>query len=261
MAIHSTRWPRLASNIGVSGAILLLISHVVEHDRELLLRQDVAATADDQRAVEPLGHAGRAVVGAHRVVVVVPVTGAARHPPPARRGGHLPGSPDVGPGLAGVVERGVERAAVGVGAVVDPVRMDGQALVRRVDQGDLEGVALPHLQHRPRHGRLAGAQPVAEEAAGQRLGIDGDLSRRAGLGARRATRECRADADRRRGETHRTSGHQRSAGHRVPGPVDTCRPCVSVHSQALSRYGSGAHRSGVVGGGATPCAAARSGGP
>ena len=69
-----------ASKMGASGATLLLIGRTVEHDRVLPVRQDVPSAADDQRAVKSPGQSLRSMVCAHGVVVVVPVTGAARHP-------------------------------------------------------------------------------------------------------------------------------------------------------------------------------------
>ena len=114
MAMNSTRSPSRASKMGASGATLLLIVIPFRHDRVLPVRQDVPWTSNDQCAVESSEHSTRAVVRAHGVVVVVPVTGAARSPGAVL--GLVRGStaPDVGPPFPRVVEGVVERAAVGL---------------------------------------------------------------------------------------------------------------------------------------------------
>ena len=146
--------------------------HVVEDHRELLLGKHVSHPADDERTVEPCGHAGRPVLSP-RVVVVVPVARAPGHPDAAVPG-HGHGRPDVGACLAGFVERVVERAPVTVHVVVDAVRVDGQALVGRVHERDLERLALPHLQDRTGDGRGARCEPVADQAVRDAFGVHRD---------------------------------------------------------------------------------------
>ncbi len=184
---------------------------VVQHGDELLVRKLVTAPAHDQRAVEPAEHARGPVVGAHGVIVVVPVARAARPEPAAGRGHHLVRAPDVGPRLARVVERGVQRCAVRVGAVVDAVRMDGEPLVGRVDQGDLERVALVHLQDRPGDRGLAALETVAVLVVAQRLGVDGDLP-----GGSRGAGGLAVGGDRGRerghGQPERPDADERAAG-------------------------------------------------
>src|SRR5690606_31647882 len=137
---------------------------------------DVPSTADDQRAVKSPGQSLRSMVCAHGVVVVVPVTGAARHPSAVLGPVRSPATPYIGSTFAGCVEGVVERAAVGLRVVLDPVGVDGQPVVGVVHQLDLESLTFPHLQDRSGDGGFTRCESIADHVTRKFLGEQGDAS-------------------------------------------------------------------------------------
>lgn len=170
---HHDFQPITHRGLEVGAVVLGLVvdRHVVEDDRERLVGQDVALTAHDDRPVEPLADAARAVVRADDMVVVVPVARAARLPGAVLAAARGVGAPGVRTGAAGLHVALVHPGAVVGDVVVDAVDMEAGVDVGEVLELDVDRVALVELDEGAGDRGLALLEAVAELAVRQLLGV------------------------------------------------------------------------------------------
>lgn len=211
---------------------LVVDRHVVEDDRDGLVGQEVALAPDDQRSVQPLADAARAVVRADDMVVVVPVTRAARLPGAVLAPARGVGAPGVRPGLARFDDAPVHPGTVAGDVVVDAVRVETGGHVHRVLELDVQGVAFVDLDQRPGNRRLALLEAVAHRAVRQLLGVQLEMADHPSRRGRPGRALRRGGLDRTEGQRCHAGRRRHPAAHQNP-PVEA--PSVHVELPTVGR--------------------------